>query len=391
MDPEVPADVYERMVLLRRELHRYPELSWQEHETAARVAGALSALGITYRTGVAGTGIVADLPGVGDGPRVALRADFDALPIHEETGLDYASRTPGVMHACGHDGHASMLVGAAELLARDPPPRPVRLIWQPAEELAAGAKRMIEEGVLDGVGSIFGGHVDRHHLPGTLVVTEGGVNASADLFEIALSGRQGHGARPHEALDAVVAGSLLVTALQTIVSREVDPAHPSVLTVGTFHAGTAHNVIAGRAELTGTIRTRDRATRAHLHAALERIARSIGQLHGAEVSVRIEAGTPSLHNLPAPTGVARRAAVEVVGEPRVEELRTTNMGGEDFAYFLDHVPGCYVRFGAQVAGAESHPAHSSGFQFHEQALATGAAWFDRVARIAGSEDLSAPP
>lgn len=374
----------ERMIALRRDLHRHPELSWDEQRTMERISADLTELGVAHRTGIAGTGIVADIPGQTDAPAVALRADTDALPVHEETGLPFASVNPGVMHACGHDGHSSMLVGAAELLMTEPPPVPVRLLWQPAEEVGRGAIAMVEAGALEGVGLIFGGHVDRHYPPGTLVVTDGVVNASTDAFEVTFRGQQGHGARPHESLDAVVVGSLFVTALQTIVSREVDPAHPSVLSVGRFDAGTASNVIAGQATLSGTIRSHDRQVRDHLCGALRRMAEAIAQLHGAKVEVRIDAGTPPLRNMRLPTALARRAAINVVGESHVVPLRVANMGGEDFAWYLDHVPGAYIRYGTQVAGREGFPAHSGGFDIHEDALEVGAKWLDQVARVAGT-------
>ncbi|MEM6930839.1 MAG: M20 family metallopeptidase [Myxococcota bacterium] len=372
-----------RMIELRRDLHRHPELSWDEERTMSRISAHLTELGVSHRTGVAGTGIVADIQGREGGTAVALRADTDALPVHEETGLPFASQNPGVMHACGHDGHSSMLVGAAELLMANPPPVPVRLLWQPAEEVGRGALAMVEAGALEGVGMIFGGHVDRHYPPGTLVVTEGVVNASTDTFTVRFNGQQGHGGRPHESLDAVVVGSLFVTALQTIVSREVDPSHPSVVSVGRFDAGTAPNVIAGQAELQGTIRSHDRAVRDHLCGAIKRMAHAIGQLHGAKVEVEIIHGTPPLRNAALPTALARRAAVTVVGDANVEPLRVANMGGEDFAWYLDHVPGAYIRYGTQVEGREGFPAHSGGFDIHEGALAIGAQWLDQVARVAG--------
>ncbi|RME26070.1 MAG: amidohydrolase [Deltaproteobacteria bacterium] len=382
---EVDPALFDRLVAFRRDLHRHPELSWQEHRTAERIEAHLVDLGLQPRR-LAGTAVVVDLPGESGLdpalPRVALRADTDALPVHEATGLPFASANPGVMHACGHDGHSSMLIGAAELLHRTPASLPVRLIWQPAEEKGAGAPALIEAGVLQGVGMIFGGHVDRRYPPGILVVTEGAVNASTDTFSIEIRGREGHGARPHEALDAVVVGSLLVTALQTIVSREVDPAQASVVTVGSFHAGSAPNIIAGRAVLEGTVRAQHDAVRQRLVGSLRRVVGAIGQLHGARIEFTHTPGTPALINRPEPTALARQAAIDTVGEDRVDTLHTANMGGEDFAFYLQHVPGCYIRFGARVPGREGFPAHSGEFDFHEDALATGAGWFYAVAHRA---------
>jgi len=378
--------LFERLVAFRRDLHQYPELSNVEGRTASRIVSELDRLGIHYRTGIAGTGIVAEIPGASGGPVVALRADMDALPIQEQTGLPFASKRDGVMHACGHDVHSTMLLGAAELLmAADPPPVPVRLMWQPGEERGNGAQAMIAEGALDGCGMIFGGHVDRHYPPGALVVTEGAVNASADSFQIDILGKGGHGARPHEALDAVVVGSLMVMAIQTIVSREVDPANPSVISVGAFHAGTARNVIAGTARLEGTIRAQTADVREALNTGIERIARSVAQLHGANVEVTMSRGTPALSNTPVMADLARRAALDVVDPDHVMTLHTTNMGGEDFAFFLEQIPGCYIRFGSAVSGKEGFPAHSSGFEVDERSIAAGATWFANVARTAGRE------
>ncbi len=382
MSLHVPLDVYQRMVAFRRDLHRHPELSWEEDRTADQIEEALRALGLEPRR-MARTGVVVDLPGR-SGPIVALRADTDALPIHEQTGLPFASVHPDKMHACGHDGHSAMLLGAAAMLRDQDLPAPVRLIWQPAEEHATGARRLIQEGVLDGVGMIFGGHVDRHYPAGSLVVSDGAVNASSDAFSIHITGQDAHGARPHEATDAVVVGSLLVMSLQTIVSREVNPAHPSVVSIGRFAAGAAHNVIAGEAVLEGTIRAQEAHVRDHLHASLKRIAEAVAQVHEARIEVEIREGTPPVNNPIGPAAIARVAAQAVVGPHATVPLHTANMGGEDFAWYMEHVPGCYIRFGAQVPGRESYPAHSSRFDFDERALDTGAAWFTRVALEAGA-------
>jgi len=376
--------IVREMIALRRDLHRHPELSWQETRTAEKVCAILDGMQIRYRQGIAGTGIVADLPGQIEGPCVALRADLDALPIQEETGLSFASANDGVMHACGHDGHTSLLVGAAHLLSRHGSlPAPVRLIFQPAEETGHGALALIRENVLDDVAMIFGGHLDRHFPTGTIAVTDGPVNASSDRFRVEITGKGGHAARPHETVDAVVVGSLFVMALQTIVSREVNPAHPSVISVGYFEAGTAANVIAGTAVLEGSIRAQDQAVREHLHRSIRRIAESLAQLHGAAIRVEIDDGTPVLVNPPVPVALAREAARKVVGEANVPQMPVANMGGEDFSYYLQQRPGCYVRFGAHAEGTQAFPAHSSRFDFDESALAVGAQYYYHLALLAG--------
>ena len=381
-----PESLQSRLVKLRRALHAHPELSGQEEKTAATICKFLEELGITHRNGVAGHGVVADIPGDSGVPCVVLRADMDALPIQEETGLEFASVHGGVMHACGHDGHTTMLLGAAALLSQDKDlPAPVRLIFQPEEEKGTGAIAMIKAGALDGAGLIFGGHLDRHYRPGTVVVSEGPVNASSDNFAIEIIGQGAHGARPHESIDAVVVGSLMIMALQTIVSREVDPARPSVVSVGQFHAGTAPNVIAGQAKLEGTVRAQDTAIRQQLLSSVRRIAESIAQLHGAKIHITVTEGTPLLVNHQEMAHLARRAAVEAVGEANVLPLKTANMGAEDFSYYLEKIPGAYVRFGSQVPGREGYPAHSSKFDFDEEALAVGAAYYRAIARIAGQQ------
>jgi hippurate hydrolase len=376
----------ERLIEIRRDLHRHPELAFREIRTAELICRELDRLGIAYQRGVAQTGIVADIPGRGDdSKKIALRADMDALPIQEETELPFSSENDGVMHACGHDGHIAMILGAAELLVRDGDlPAPVRLLFQPAEERGAGAKAMIAAGALDNVSMIFGGHVDRHYPTGTIVTHAGAVNASTDSFRIEIQGKGGHAARPHESVDTVVVGSLLVMALQTIVSREVNPAHPSVVTIGRFDAGTASNVIAGQAELEGTIRTQENSVREHVIASLHRICDSIAQLHNAEISMSVREGVPPVINPPAMAEIARRAASNVVGPDYAVPLHTANMGGEDFSYYMQKIRGCYVRLGARDEGREGFPAHSSQFDFDEAVLPIGANYFYRVAKIAGA-------
>ena len=244
---------------------------------------------------------------------------------------------------------------------------------------------MIKAGALDNVAMIFGGHIDRHYPLGTVIVTEGPVNASSDSFRLRISGKGGHAARPHETVDAVVVGSLLVMAIQTIVSREVNPAHPSVVTVGRFDAGTAGNVIASHASLAGTIRAQDQVVRVALQDAIKRISGAVGQLHGASVEITIGEGTPVVTNPPEMAALCWEAAAEVVGDENVRQLEVANMGGEDFGYYMDAVPGCYVRFGTTVEGLEPHPAHSSKFDFDERVLGIGAAYYHGLAKRASAE------
>jgi hippurate hydrolase len=354
------------------------------------VCERLEELGIAWRS-AGGTGVVADLPGPAGVPAVALRADMDALPIEERTGLPFASQNEGIMHACGHDGHTAMLLGAAELLAGEPLAAPVRLLFQPAEEVGMGASALIEAGVLDGVGIVFGGHIDTGLPVGVMAVTAGVVNASADGFRIEVMGREGHAARPHQAIDAIVAASQVVVALQSIVAREIDPAQPAVVTVGRFEAGRAQNVIAGRAVLEGTIRSHDSEVRAMLHRAVARVAEATAAAHGAAATFEFLAGgTPAIRNEGPPLRLAREAAARVVGKENVTEIEKANLGGEDFACYLERVPGCFVRYGAAHAEGDERPAHSSRFDFDERALAVGAAWLAEVARVAGRELAGAP-
>jgi len=380
----IPESLKLRLIQVRRLLHQHPELSGHEANTAAAICTFLDGIAVPYRNGVAGHGVVAEIPGRPGVPCVVLRADTDALPIQEETGLAFSSVHDGVMHACGHDGHTAMLLGAAALLVEEQDlPAPVRFLFQPAEEKGTGALAMMQAGALDGAGMIFGGHLDRHYQPGAIVVTEGAVNASSDNFTIEIIGQGAHGARPHESIDAVVVGSLMIMAFQTIVSREVDPARPSVVSVGQFHAGTAPNVIAGQAKLEGTVRAQDPAVRQQLLNSIRRIAESIAQLHGAKIHVAVKEGTPPLVNSAEMAGLARRAAVATVGEANVLPLKTANMGAEDFSYYMQKIPGAYVRFGSQVPGKEGFPAHSSKFDFDEEALVVGAAYYRAIAKIAG--------
>ncbi|MFN2399385.1 MAG: M20 family metallopeptidase [Gemmatimonadaceae bacterium] len=377
------SDATDRLIALRRDIHRQPELSWQEERTAARLELELAAIGVSDIRRVAGTGVIARIPGRDRGAAaVAVRGDIDALPIIEATGLPYASTNTGVMHACGHDVHATWAVGAALLLRKRPADCDVVIVLQPAEELGEGAQAVLDSGALDGVRAIFGAHVDRRFDLGQVVADAGPLAASTDSFEIELVGAGAHGARPHESADPVVGAAALVGALQTIVSRRLDPALPGVVTVGTLHAGTVANVIPDRAMLTGTIRATTGAARAFLIEELQRIAASLAPVYRLEARVTIGHGTPPVINAAEPAAWAQLAIERVLGSDAAVPLGTTNMGGEDFAFYLEKIPGCFLRVGAREHGGEHIPAHSPRFYAAEESVFIGAAVLAETARVA---------
>jgi amidohydrolase len=373
-----------RLIALRRELHRHPELSWREENTAARLEAELKVLGAADVLRIAGTGVLARIRGRGAGPTVVIRGDIDALPIEEATGLDFASSTPGIMHACGHDVHATWAVGAALLLAKSPAEGDVLVLLQPAEEVGEGAAAVLASGALDGASAIVGGHVDRRYEVGQVVAHEGPVAASTDNFRIELIGAGAHAARPHESADPIVGAAALITALQTLVSRRLDPAVPGVVTVGTVHAGTADNIIPPNAQLTGTIRAVTRATRELLVEELRRMSAQVAAAYRLEARVTFDEGTPPVVNPPEPTGWARDAVRSVLGPEALVSLTGSNMGGEDFAYYLERMPGCFLRIGAREPGGPWVPAHSPKFYVAEDTVFVGAAVLAETARRAAA-------
>lgn len=379
------AELGERLVALRRDLHQHPELSFHEERSASVLTDFLTTLDLASITRVAGTGIVARVAGRNpDAPVVAIRGDIDALPIQEATGLPFASATAGVMHACGHDVHATWTVGAAALLRAEPAEGDVLIVLQPAEEVGKGARALLDAGALAGVQAIFGAHVDRRFTVGQVVAQAGPLAASADTFEIELVGRGAHAARPHEAADPIVGAGALVTALQTVVSRRVNPASPAVLTIGVIAAGTAPNVIPDRAVLRGTLRAADVETRTTLHAELRTIARHIAAAHGLDARVDIDEGVPPVINSADAAMWAAEAAGIVLGRGAVVPFGTTNMAGEDFAWYLQTIRGCFLRIGARREGERVIPAHSPEFDVAEEAIAVGAAVLAESARIASA-------
>jgi hippurate hydrolase len=289
------------------------------------------------------------------------------------------------MHACGHDVHATWTVAAAHLLLQQPSMGDVVILLQPAEEGGDGAEKMIAAGALEGVDAIIGGHVDRRFLVGQVLAEVGPVNAAADTFEIMLHGVGSHAARPHEAADPIVGMGSLIGELQTIVSRRLNPATPAVVSIGQAQAGTARNVIPGHAYLAGTIRSFDTRTRELLHSEVTRVANAVAGVHRLRAEVTIDLGTPPVVNQAGPAGWARQAVVTLLGEAALTELGFLNMGGEDFACYLEKVPGCFVRIGAREEGGEIIPAHSPRFYAHDDAIFVGAAVLAETARVASRE------
>jgi hippurate hydrolase len=380
-----PDDAAARLIALRREIHANPELSFQESGTAKRLEDALRSLGVDRVERVANTGVVARVPGRKQGgPVVAVRGDIDALPIQEATNLPFASTVAGVMHACGHDVHATWAVGAASLLLANPAEGDVLIVLQPAEETGKGALAMLESGALDGVAAIFGGHVDRRFDVGQVVADDGPLAASADTFEIELLGAGAHAARPHESRDPIVAAAAIVTALQTIVARRLNPATPGVVTVGSIHAGSAPNVIPDRAKLTGTVRAVEPVSREMMLNEVGRVTREVASGYGVEARVVLDKGTPPIVNPPAATAWARHAASSVVGPGNVVPLGFLNLAGEDFAHYMERMPGCFLRIGAREPGGPVIPAHAPTFYPAEECLFVGAAVLAEAARVASA-------
>ena len=379
LSPEVRAALPD-LVALRREFHQRPELAYAETRTAARVAAFLEGSGLSVRTGVGGTGLVAETGGVGR--RVMLRVDLDGLPIQEQSDAPYASRVPGVMHACGHDGHAAIGAVAARILARRSLRGSVRLLFQPAEEGEGGAQAVVRDGVLDGVDLVMGIHLWNELPVGTLGVKPGPLMAAVDRLKIVVHGRGGHGGQPQRSADPVVAAAHVVTALQSVVAREVSPLQSAVVTLGSIHGGQAFNVIPDEVTITGTIRTFDEALRRSMPERLRRIASGVGGALQCRVEVEVKPGNPAVVNDPAVAEIARRAAARVVGEAGVVCPEPT-MGGEDMAVYFERVPGCFVFVGSADAGKGlDQPHHSPRFDFSEDALGIGCEFLVRAAEEA---------
>ncbi|SDD99177.1 amidohydrolase [Paenibacillus sp. UNCCL117] len=369
---------YPDMVEWRRHLHRHPELSYRESETAAFVASKLRGWGLEVREQAGkGHGVVARLRGASPGPTVALRADMDALPIQDEKACDYASTVPGVMHACGHDAHTATLLAVAKVLSEHPESvrGQVVFIFQPAEETTpGGALGLIEEGVLEDVDVIYGIHLWTPFEVGTAACRPGPAMAAADEFVIEITGRGGHGGLPHEAIDSVLVASQLVVNLQSIVSRSADPTEPCVVSVGSIHSGTTFNIIAETAVLKGTVRTFDNSLRMKVRQRLETIVEQTCLMHGATYELDYKMGYPPVINHPEEAERFDRAARRTFGEHA--QRSPLIMAGEDYAYYLEKVPGCFMFVGAGHAQRGIvHPHHHPRFDIDERSMLHAAKLF----------------
>lgn len=375
----IVSEYKDRIIRMRRDLHRIPEPENLQKKTSAYVADFLAKEGLEVQTGIAESGVVGLMRSSKPGKTVMLRADIDALPIEEQTGLPFASTHKGAMHACGHDAHMSMVLNAAGILNqfKDNLKGTIKFVFQPAEETASGAKPMIEAGVMENptVDYCFGCHVWPGVEAGSIGVISGPAMAAMDRFDIKVIGKGGHGAMPHQCVDALEVGAQIVNALQRITSRHMNPLSPSVVTVGTFHSGTAFNIIPGEAQLSGTTRTFDRSIWDQWEGRLEKIIRGVCDSMGTTYEFNFKQGAPPLLNDPEMAELVRRCASDVVGTENVIEP-DPSMGGEDMAYFLEKAKGCYFFLGA---GGEGYaPLHNPKFDVNEDVLVLGVETYCRI-------------
>ncbi len=362
----------------RRDIHMHPELGLEEHRTSAIVAEKLRSWGIEVTTGIAGTGLVGTLRAGTSARSIGIRADMDALPMEELNDFPHKSQNPGRMHACGHDGHTTMLLGAAKYLAETRNfDGTVHFIFQPAEENAGGGRLMVEEGLFTRFpcDMVFGAHNDTSLPVGTITAVAGPVSAASDRFIITIAGKGGHAARPHRTIDPVVIGSLVVLALQAVVARRTDPLDSAVLSITQFHAGSAHNVIPDSAMLSGTVRTLRPEVQDEIERLLPAIVQATCAAHDATATIDYKRGYPPVINAPEPTERAAAAGVAMLGADHVIRHRPPGMGGEDFSYMARAVPGCFVRIGQADGARGSVGVHHPKYDFNDDILPIGASYW----------------
>ncbi|MTJ54316.1 amidohydrolase [Anabaena sp. UHCC 0253] len=364
-----------RLVEIRRHIHAHPELSGQEYQTAAFIAGVLSANNLHVEEGIGKTGVIGELKGTQHSSQIlAIRTDMDALPIQERTNLEYASRIEGVMHACGHDIHTTVGLGTAMVLAQiaDEIGGKVRFLFQPAEEIAKGAIWMVEDGVMNNVAAILGLHVFPSIPAGAIGIRYGALTAAADNLEIIIIGESGHGARPHEAIDAIWIAAQVITALQQAISRTQNPLRPVVLSIGQINGGRAPNVIADKVQLLGTVRSLHPETRDKLPHWIENIVANVCNSYNAKYQVNYHQGVPSVQNDNALTQLLQSSAEEAWSHERVQILPEPSLGAEDFSVYLEHAPGSMFRLGVGYEDRIiNHPLHHPQFEVDESAIITG--------------------
>ncbi len=367
-----------RLIEIRRHLHTHPELSGQEHQTAAYIAGALNSLGLKVTEEVGKTGVIGEFAGdlTGDftGTKcLGIRTDMDALPIEERTKLSFASHQAGVMHACGHDLHTTLGLGTAMVLSQLPQALPgkVKFLFQPAEEIAQGARWMTNDGALNGIDHLLGVHVFPSIMGGSIGIRYGALTAAADDLEIIIQGEAGHGARPHEAIDAIWVAAQVVNALQQAISRTQNCLRPVVLTIGKISGGRAHNIIADRVTMQGTVRSLHPETRAMLPEWISGIVNGICATYGAKAVVEYKHGVPAVQNDLHLTQIVETAAREAWGNENVQILPEPSLGAEDFAVYLDQVPGSMFRLGVGYPDRHNYPLHHPLFEINEEAIVTG--------------------
>ncbi|MFK0683298.1 M20 aminoacylase family protein [Ochrobactrum sp. BD67] len=368
----------DEFIALRHEIHQHPELAFNEHRTSRLVASKLTSWGYDVTTGIAETGVVATLARGRGQRRLAIRADMDALPIEEVTGLPYASRNKGVMHACGHDGHTTILLAAARYLAEEGNfSGTLDLVFQPAEEIGAGARKMISEGLFEQfpADGVFGLHNWPGIPTGQFGFVSGPAMASVDKAVIRVIGEGGHGAEPHNAVDPIVTAASIITTLQSVVSRNVDPREMAVVTVGSIHGGEASNVIPGSVELQLTIRSYSEDVRRRLQIRIPALARAQAESFGAVAEVDYRLGFPSVVNPTAETAFARKVAVDALGESSIDQTFLPRTASEDFAFMLQAKPGSYLF----VGNGDSAPLHSAEYDFNDQIIAPAALYWVRLA------------
>lgn len=362
---------YSDMIRWRRYLHQYPELSFQETNTAEWLAEQLKELGCDMKTGIGGNGIVVTIKGELPGPAIALRADIDALPIQDEKQCDYASKIPGIMHACGHDGHTAALLAVADFYNRhkEKLAGERRLLFQPAEEVSpGGAIEMLKDGALQGVDVIYGVHLWTPLPYGSAATKPGAFMSAADEFVIDIEGKGGHGGLPHDAIDTIVVGCALVQGIQTIISRSVNPLHPAVVTIGSFQAGTTNNIIAEKCQLKGTVRSFDEKTRLLIHDRLETLIRQTCEMYGAKHTFHIRTGYPPVINDEREASRFFSAAESIFGAENLIQAEAIT-AAEDFSYYLQQAPGCFMFVGAGNPDCSAvYAHHHPRFDIDERAM-----------------------